>query len=121
MTNTERDKAIWEGLGECWHVLDDDLASSNFGSCLKCKAELLEYALLGEENPDFSSDSGKVMLLREMEKLPNGKLFFAKLIYSSLNVEAIDDDGYIPRELITDETGKLADAVYEWLVQTGRR
>jgi hypothetical protein len=65
--------------------------------------------------PDFTTDSGKIELLRLMEAHPKGKLFFAKLMYRGQNVEAIDDDGYISRHYITDTTGLLAQAAVEFL------
>lgn len=97
MTNEEKSRAVWEALGERWFV---------------------SY-ILQDLNPDLTSDDGKVKLLRKMEKQKDGKLFFAKLIYRGNNVQAIDDDGYIPRKLITDQTGKLLNLAYKWLIKTG--
>lgn len=46
-----------------------------------------------------------------MDKRPDGKLFYAKLMYSGNNVEAIDDDGYIDRDYITVKDKLLTVAV----------
>ena len=72
------------------------------------------------DNPDFTSGAGKVQLMREMEKHQDGKLFFAGLIYSGDHIEAIDDDGLISRDYLTDDTSKearerLAKAAVEFL------
>jgi len=62
-------------------------------------------------NPDFAADPAR--LLREMERHPDGPLFFAKLIYRGNNVEAIDDDGLIPRKYII-KPGLLLKEVAKW-------
>jgi len=64
---------------------------------------------------NLESDPGKVQLLREMEKHVDGKLFFARLRYIGDYIEAADDDGVIERDYITDETGKLLTAAYDFL------
>ena len=66
-------------------------------------------------NPEFFSPAGRIHLLRRMENHPNGKLFFAQLVYAGDNVEAIDDDGLIPRSYITDDNGALARVALEFL------
>ena len=67
------------------------------------------------DGADFFSEKGRIALLKRMENHPNGKLFFAQLIYAGDNVEAIDDDGLIARSYITDDTGALARAALEFL------
>lgn len=63
-------------------------------------------------NPTFSHPEE---VLEVMNKLPKGKLFYAVLMYGDKpNVEAIDDTGYIDRDLIT-EPYALFWAAFEWL------
>lgn len=83
----EKNKRICEIFGIEWH---DNLSDHN-----------------------FYTDAGAVRLLREMAKWEHGRLFFASLIYCPPNIEAQDDDGYIPREYITTP-GLLADKLIEW-------
>jgi hypothetical protein len=68
-----------------------------------------------EENPDFTSDSGKIELLRLLEKQGNLALFMVRLIYVGDTAEAIDWDNNIPYDYLTDTTGRLAQAAVEWL------
>lgn len=59
--------------------------------------------------PDFDAKS----ILEVMDKRPDGKLFYAHLMYSGDNVEAIDDDGYIDRDYIKNPD-KLLEVAVEW-------
>jgi hypothetical protein len=52
-------------------------------------------------------------ILEVIDKRPDGKLFYAKLMYSGDNVEAIDDDGYIDRDYILNPD-KLLDEAIKW-------
>jgi hypothetical protein len=80
-----------------------------------CELLGIKYYLSRVEKPDFFSPTGRIDLLRRMENHPNGKLFFAQLVYAGDNVEAIDDDGLIPRSYITDDNGALARVALEFL------
>ena len=70
---------------------------------------------ISKKFPEFTSPAGRIDLLRRMENHPNGKLFFAQLIYAGVNVEAIDDDGLIQRSYILDDNGALARVALEFL------
>lgn len=82
----------------------------------------LEWRTIGYEsgktylhhNPDFTTDQGRVQLLRLMREREDSDRFFAKL-----NAFSHDEDGClinssIPIIYIT-ENGQLVDAVIEWL------
>ena len=111
MTTTEdKNRFVAEKLGMCWHK-----PALNFSRyCHKCGKTIPKEDTTGNiVRPDFSTDSGAIQLLRLMEEHPEGSLFFARLIYSGTNVESIDDDGYIPRKIIT-APGALFNAVWEF-------
>lgn len=55
-------------------------------------------------------------VLEVMDKREDAKLFYAKLMYAGDNVEAIDDDGYIDRDYIT-EKDKLLITAYKWSME----
>lgn len=59
-------------------------------------------------NPTFSDIRS---ICEVMDKRPDGKLFYAKLMYMGNNVEAIDDDGYIDRRHIHHPEELLDDAI----------
>ena len=101
-------KRLCELLGICWHEQIDDQTLQ----CKHCGAPML---FPWQQNPDFTSEKGRIDLLRRMENHPNGKLFFAQLTYAGDNVEAIDDDGLIQRSYILDDNGALARVALEFL------
>lgn len=102
----DANKRFAELAGLCWHDFIESM-QTDYGYCRHCRKHRQEV----ESNPDFT-DAREV--IEVMENHPKGKLFFASLIYES-NYEAIDDDGYIPRELVRDRTGKLRDLAIEWM------
>jgi hypothetical protein len=108
MTKQERDKAIWEALGHCTHPRKDFGMDEEYHLiCGLCKEKI--YDCRFDVWPDFSSDAGKVMLLREVKKLDNYPDFLHLLNYDYSWI------GSFIHGLITDETGKLRNAVYDWL------
>jgi len=113
MTNTERDKAIWEGLGHKWRECQECEEHPDDGMCSLMLINSCRF------NPDFTSDAGKVGLLREMMKRRD----CIEFVYQINNYEAYRDDepiyDKISIDLITGSSGKLADAVYDWL--TGQK
>ena len=99
-----------------WHEIVGIYPCDEDGSRFTCfcGVELSERSIeshIKELNPDFT-DAREVLAV--MEKHPQGKLFFASLIYKE-NYEAIDDDGNIPRHYVTDHTGLMLKAVVEWM------
>jgi hypothetical protein len=107
MTNQERDKAIWEGLGHKWRECQECEEHPDDGMCSLMLINSCRF------NPDFSSDAGKVLLLREMMKLEDWQEFVNHLIKDG---EAYGiGDALLMALLITDSSGKFADAVYDWL------
>lgn len=127
MTNTERDKAIWQALGHCWHesklpAIDVDRSgkypdgSHDLYECMKCGKYYQRRNL-----PDFSTDSGKVMLLREVMKLEDWFEFSKIIGFWSVGLRPLKTRHFfIKSELITDTTGKFALEVYDWFFRTGR-
>jgi hypothetical protein len=109
-------REIRELLGKCWHEWEYYsparlCADESDNKCVKCGIWESE-----NPNPDYTSDPGKIQLLREIEKLLDSKLFFANLLYGPPeSVEAVDDDGLIERRYFTDTTGLLAQKAVEWL------
>ena len=98
-------KELCEKLGICCPDISDYDDEGICGLCGECYE--------AHNIPDYVADPR--LVLREMEKREDGKLFFAKLIYAGNNVEAIDDDGLIDRDLILDTTGRLAQIALDWI------
>jgi hypothetical protein len=88
------------------------------GRHFKCQDTLERH--IDVSNPDFSTDSGKVMLLREMMKLEDFHRFVAKINGFSLDEDGDMLNNAMPIDYITDTTGKFALEVYDWFVRTGR-
>jgi hypothetical protein len=105
-------------LGLCWHKFiytggygsSPDKMTRQVEKCSKCGKKANIY---GDEYPDFTTDSGKIELLRLMEKREDW-LEFAEVNF----VIQYDDYSYkafIPVSLMTDTTGLLAQAAVEFL------
>lgn len=117
MCKDNKNRYISEKLGLCWHEPAGNIYHEFQCSCGKewgNKKQLFDHIV--EENPNFFKGEGIIELLKLMEARDDGKIFFANLIYLGENIEAIDDDGLISREYIT-ENGKLLNAVYEWFME----
>jgi len=90
MSDINRELA--ELLGLCWHEPIPDI-------CCKCGSR-------EPFNPDFTTDPGKIELLRLMMKRDDWPKF-AHYVGTH--------NGAFPLDLITDTTGRLAQAAVEWL------
>ena len=67
-------------------------------------------------NPDFTTDSGKVELLRLMRKREDWRAFICYLIHvASWNPEDWESSHHHLIETITDTTGLLPKAAVEWM------
>jgi len=119
MTKQERDKAIWEALGHCTHPRKDFGMDEEYHLiCGLCKEKI--YDCRFDVWPDFSSDAGKVLLLREMMKRKDWPEFVQHTDGAFILDEFKDKMSFMCIELyITDETGKFATEVYDWL--TGQK
>lgn len=120
MTKDDKNKRMARLFGIEWHEILSQIVPGGVVYICTChksvsmmRDEVENHCK--KENPDFTSDPGKVRLLREMEKHPQGKLFFATLLYDGDYIEPNDDDGCITRDYITDTTGKLMDACLEFM------
>jgi hypothetical protein len=98
----DKNKELCELLGLCWHEPIPDI-------CCKCGSR-------EPFNPDFSTDSGKIELLRLMP---------VEFVESLFSISEVEYHSYRPEkrmivfakfiDLITDTTGLLAQAAREWL------
>ena len=117
-------REICEKLRICWHEPKsgyDRLIKNDKMECVKCggwfKVHPLDLRFI--DNPDYTSDPGKIQLLREMQKREDFPLFMARLMYMGDNIEAIDWDNNIDVDLILDITGKLAKEAIEFMRKEG--
>lgn len=114
-----KDKYIAERLGLCWHeIVFDPTGEPEFPNCKHCGREDVpwhwEYPegkckRIADENPDFSTPAGTVLLLGLMMKRDDwgGDFGFQQIIggpeYDKIDVSYIT------------KPGTLRDAVYEFL------
>ena len=108
MTPAEINREFAERAGVPWH----EPVTYEGCSCGFSSLKFLTAHIDTHPNPNFYRFPAEV--LKVMEARPDGKLFFAKLMYQGDNVEAIDDDGYIARRYITTP-GLLAKAALQWM------
>jgi len=99
----DKNKELAELLGLCWH---------------ECNYTVCDYCT---ENPDFTSDAGKVQLLRLMMERDDFEDFFDHIKGSFYNQIHLRKENMIPLDYITDTTGKLRDACLEWLKEKGEK
>jgi len=104
----EKNRELAELLGLCWH----ERITSRLCNCgfIPTGFEIIENHI-SYNNPDYTSDAGKVQLLREMEKREDWLNFLNKVGLGG---------GYRRRlsiyiEYILDTSGKLRDAAIEFL------
>ncbi len=103
MTTEEKNREVAEWLGICWHIPNYET-----GRCVKCDiglAIIMGTTFCGIKNLDFTTDAGKVQLLREIMNRDTWQLFRYDILLRDDRVII----GYI-----TDTTGKLLDAVLEF-------
>ena len=102
-------RELCKKLGICWH---EWVGRSSGMECTKCGGRVAYHTSL-PPNPDFTTDAGKVQLLREMEKREDWEEF-----QGSMCVGVLDNRVWswgFPADLILDETGKLAQLALDWL------
>lgn len=117
MTNQDINRRFAKLCGLCWHELTFyPVINDEFCAICSCGKNFrwLPFAHDHERNsnPDFITDPR--LVLREMDKHPQGRLFYASLIYG-IGFDEQDDEGYISRDLMTDTTGLLVKAAIEWI------
>ena len=102
MTQQQKDelnKELCGLLGICWH--EPDLAyyiKTSMPRCKKCKQPI--PMIDQDQNPDFTSDAGKIRLLRELKNTKDWYFYAVKLI----------NEVYL-----LDETGSFAIAARDFL------
>jgi hypothetical protein len=112
-------------LGLCWHKFiytggygsSPDKMTRQVKKCSKCGKKANIY---GDEYPDFTTDSGKIELLRLMEKRADWPEFLWFLwdkegIQIGVVYKAFISNKGIPHIYITDTTGLLAKVAVEFL------
>ena len=110
MTSQEKDKFICEKLGICWHEWKSDHASF---TCIKCGYRC-NSSETPPKNPDFTSEAGRVQLLKLIK--PNKRYYHFCERYLIFSCWEHRKKIYaIPEPLMTDDTGEFRDAVFEWL------
>jgi hypothetical protein len=107
-------RELAELLGLCWHEFND-----NPEQCSKCGKWFRGY-YVDSPNPDFTTDPGKIELLRLMEKRADWPEFLWFLwdkegIQIGVVYKAFISNKGIPHIYITDTTGRLAQAAVEFL------
>ena len=106
-----RDKKICEALGICWHKWDRPVLHNQMYTCELCGI-VSDY----HWHPDFTSDAGKVRLLREMQKrLPVHK--WIDFVEYLTGRESVIGSFLIINYLSGSDPGKLRDAAWEWLFE----
>jgi hypothetical protein len=112
MTTDEMNKRVWLWLDDkhCWHepTLFDE--RHIYWKCANCNKEHIHKEWF--DNPDFTTDAGAVLLLREMMKREDWPE-----IYKDIGCQRERPYG-IPPEFLTTP-GKLLQAVSEW-IEEGR-
>ncbi len=118
--DADKNRQIAEKLGMCWHKVVDqqpyEIDGVSVGSLFICSCGMKLYGEVVAfhermSNPDFTSDPGKVLLLREMMKRED----WDKFITSDYVGLTGSKGRAIYAKLITNTTGKLRDAVWEFL------
>jgi hypothetical protein len=105
----ELNKELCELLGICWH---ERKIPSCYNKCQKCGYIAKDINTM--DNPDFTSDSGKIALLREMMKRKDSYGFF--LYNGEVKTSWDGRDLYnISVDYLLDDTGKLAIAARDFL------
>ena len=103
MTQQQKDelnKELCGLLGICWHEKDKDVGIMNACVCGVQTYYNVDFNHHLNCNPDFTSDAGKIRLLRELKNTKDWYFYVVKLI-----IEVY----------LLDETGKLAIAARDFL------
>ena len=109
MTQQQKDelnKELCGLLGLCWHHFMEKEYR-----CTHCDAP--DY----EKNPDFTSEAGRINLLKIIDSLPNGQIH---RLLAKINQLSLDEDGdfidyAVPVSLLTDDNGAFAIAARDFL------
>lgn len=114
----EKDRYIVEKLGGCWHkpVKFINKKRPCHGWLCACGEEYSVFCNNHlHDNPDFTSEAGRVKLLKLVEKREGFGRFIAQINCLSFDEDGDLIDNCIPIDLMTDDTGKFRDVVYKWL------
>jgi hypothetical protein len=114
--NEELNKELCELLGICWHEeVPTDPVEYRLCTCgVHIENLMFLQGHCKQSNPDFTTDSGKVQLLREMEKRKDSYGFF--LYNGEVKTSWDGRDLYnISVDYLLDNTGKLAIAARDFL------
>ena len=109
----DKNKQLHKLLGLCWHEwkptkdIPENLAYGS--SCKKCGTHIN----ISGDNPDYTSDAGKVQLLREMAKRKDCCDFLLRVNALAGKHTLIGDLIHI--DYMIEDTGKLRDLAIKWL------
>jgi hypothetical protein len=96
----DKNRELCELLGICWH---EPIATPD-GESIRCICGKIHWWRGYPDHPDFTTDAGKVMLLREMRKQEDWKKFYNSLHWSTF-----------AEDYILDTTGLLRDKAIAFL------
>jgi hypothetical protein len=111
-------RELAELLGLCWHEYEEkSFEEWNIMVCQKCGVETngLEAQFSQYWNPDFTSDSGKIELLRLMMKREDWPEFLHFVWFKSVYYYNPTSILKAYSNLMTDTTGLLAQAARDFL------
>ena len=118
MTKDEKNRLVWKWLGHCWHMVDPAL--------LRCKCGVKGPSA----NPDFTTDSGAVLLLRELMKREDWQDFLSIIGSDTTYLKAEVKSDSVNKHFLVygvesiqlayiTTPGALLDAVVEWMRREG--
>ena len=110
-------KRACELRGICWHEIVEIKHTEDYGDLYKCRCG--HKGLLCEEvNPDFTTDAGKVELMRLMDKFPEFEVSLFSIFDAEYHSYRPQDRRIIFNKylyLVKDTTGLLLKAAVEWM------
>jgi len=110
-----KDKDIVEAFGGCWHESTFQTMNRKTPGGKRWQDKAFICDKCGKRhavNPDFTTDAGKVQLLKEMRKRVDWHLFVHEI--GKCNSGHFYSD-YVEIDYITDTAGKFRDATWKWL------
>ena len=122
MTQQQKDelnKELCGLLGVCWHETRGDALGRIGDNRCSCGKEFLMHSELRshikESNPDFTSEAGRVQLLKLMMKIKNyedfGDLWFLFACWDDKENKVYA----VPTKYLTDDNGAFARAARDFL------
>ena len=111
-----KDKFIWEVLGHHWH----DYEWVPYGNAFPWQCSCGHHTYSPNDwtdNPDFTTDAGKVLLFREMMGREDWAEFLSII---GTKIRITEPCTLVDIDFITDTTGKFKDAVFDYLKEKAK-